>query len=655
MASRTCSYRAHLYTVLVLLVSLSASSLAFAGIDVLVTEGEASPDGNGQFSILGEPVINDRGHFGFVAELSGTNGAPNDLAGFFRGGPNGLVKIARMNDSFANSTVTGFLPPIYLDQSGSMTGFAGLVSGGGQYFTGDGNGLLPLALPGSPSPSGNNSLLNVAGVVVNDSGTLLYRGYYENTVNGTTENGVYQRAPDGTVTTLFLKGDSAPGGGVFGDFGSLPQLNESGQMVTAWDLNVNGQLYESLIRIDGSTMTELVRAGDTIDDGVTQLETIGSPLINENGDIAFSSNLPQPGEPTQTGVLLAKNGSVTLVASGVLPGATSYLTVARPIGLSDDGTVAFHAEFNSIFHPNGIYVANDGGPTLVAIEDAQTPSASHFFRRFYPSQMAVNDASELAFVADLSDTSGGGKTGRGLYLHDSDNGLQEIIRSGDELGGGTISEVYFMGSVPNFTGLGGDNSLSGLNEAGQVAFAFELTNGGGGIALWTPESQLTCDFDADGDCDQDDIDALYASGDIEVNEILEWLDAASSTENLSNPNGLALHMGDLDLDGNVDSTDLGGLLNNFGSTGSLPWRFGNLDDDATIGSADLGLLLNGFGAGAASTTNATSATNVVPEPNDCYLIIPVFVISALAVRGKRRRRLVVGGPEDSRSIRRAQA
>lgn len=136
---------------------------------------------------------------------------------------------------------------------------------------------------------------------------------------------------------------------------------------------------------------------------------------------------------------------------------------------------------------------------------------------------------------------------------------------------------------------------------------------------WTI-SHLGCDSDGDGDCEQDDIDAMYAAfgsagqfdydadGVVTESDIAGWLSDASVPLNAYNTGNQTFVMGDVDLDGDVDSTDLGALLNNFMSTTSLDWGQGNLNGDGAINSTDLGLALNRFGF------TSVTAVVAVPEP-----------------------------------------
>lgn len=142
---------------------------------------------------------------------------------------------------------------------------------------------------------------------------------------------------------------------------------------------------------------------------------------------------------------------------------------------------------------------------------------------------------------------------------------------------------------------------------------------------------LACDADGDGDCEVDDIDAMYAqfgnsgpldfdgNGMIGPEDIPGWLAAAGSASSTYVP-------GDLNLNGAVDSDDLGLLLNKFGTPAGAVWSEGDIDGDGIVDSPDLGLLLNKFGYQSAAST--------VPEP-DSICILWLLMISACVVRRRK--------------------
>jgi hypothetical protein len=82
--------------------------------------------------------------------------------------------------------------------------------------------------------------------------------------------------------------------------------------------------------------------------------------------------------------------------------------------------------------------------------------------------------------------------------------LQQVARTGDSLNGSTISTVYFYGTVSGTGSVSPDTSFTGLNNLGQVAFAFTLADGTDGVAIWTKPVGVPGDYNENGVVDAAD-------------------------------------------------------------------------------------------------------------------------------------------------------
>ena len=194
---------------------------------------------------------------------------------------------------------------------------------------------------------------------------------------------------------------------------------------------------------------------------------------------------------------------------------------------------------------------------------------------------------------------------------------------------------------------GGQTLLAGTpNQFVGSRIAQDGTNFDGFMGSISSAAGLICDADADGDCDQADINLLYdafgtngpldldGSNVIDAGDIEPWLAAASDVANPAKANASDIYtIGDADLDGDVDSTDLGLLLNNFGDNNRAPWLSGNLDGDAFVGSTDLGLLLNNF---SFTSTASAAAVAAVPEPGCLSLLL--VALAGMGLGSFRRKR-----------------
>jgi hypothetical protein len=508
---------------------LSVGPLQAAGVEVVVATGEPSPNGNGTLSQFSAPVINNAGQLAFTSLLTATAAGTADNRALYRTDPGGLTEVIRKGVSTLNGmTVSEFFPASpWLDADGTVVSVVavGPLPGQLQYAIGDGGPLTAQYPPGSPNPSGTHTLLTVTSSTVNDAGDSVYSALY---LGSPAETGVYRRAADGTLSAMLLRNATAPRGGTITGAGGKSAINESAHVATIATINAGASIM-SAMRIDDAGVHELARQGDIAVDGVTTLGSITSTAhLNNAGQVAFAANYTQSGQ-SRLGVLRADDSGLKLMAPGVLPGTMSLTSEVGVIGVSDSGSVAFTAEFFGGFDPPAaLYVADDGGPALVAMEGTQTPGGK-FFRRLLSGGVTVNESGQLAFQAELSDVAGGPLTGYGLYFYDPQSGLAQITRTGDSLMGGIIASngLFFWGSSQSSSLHGPDRSLSGLNSAGQVAFGFLLDDSRSGVAVWSaPSATATGDFDEDGDVDGDDLARWL--GDFGVNNLSDADDDGDS-------------------------------------------------------------------------------------------------------------------------------
>ena len=96
------------------------------------------------------------------------------------------------------------------------------------------------------------------------------------------------------------------------------------------------------------------------------------------------------------------------------------------------------------------------------------------------SDPALNDLGQLAFVADIDLQDGGSTVDQfGLFFYDDLLGLTSVARTGDAFDGSTITDLRFT------SGFSLQDEGSGLNDLGQVAYAYSLADGRSGVAVWT--------------------------------------------------------------------------------------------------------------------------------------------------------------------------
>jgi hypothetical protein len=482
----------------------AAVALAAGEIEVVAISGDGSPDGNGAISVVAAPALNDAGRVAFVAGLSGTQGGTADDIVVLRSGGPDLGLIARKGVSTLDgTTITGAgLTYVGIDNDGTVSGTAALGNPLPLLpFVGDGGPLVAFVSMNSASPSGNNSLTGASFPALNDQGVGVFRGIYS---GGNPETGIYVRSADGTLSTRLLQGATSPRGGTITALNTSPTINEAGQVGVRVNIGSGIDPQVAVLRLAESGIVELAREGDTADDGITTIETIQSNAIsiNDSGQMAFAAEYEQPGVG-RSGIFLVEDESIRLVAPGLLPQGSTATTNMRVAGLNNEGRVAFHTEFLGGIDPlSGIYVTGPEGPEVVAFEDTALPAGGKFFRRFLTESIALNENGQVAFLAELANSANGPLSGRGLFLHDPQMGLQTILQTGESFEGSTVFALGFTGTHFLITH-SPDTSFDGLNSSGQVAFAFSLSNNRQGIAVWSPDAS-DGDFNGDGIVDAAD-------------------------------------------------------------------------------------------------------------------------------------------------------
>ena len=181
------------------------------------------------------------------------------------------------------------------------------------------------------------------------------------------------------------------------------------------------------------------------------LSVPGNFSLNEAGTLAFTSG-------NGTGVFTANSGVVTMIAGS--SGPLNYFGTTPAI--NNAGTVALIAGVGGIDGGSyGIY-RGDGGP-LTTIADRSGPFSS--FSSFSSGNPSINDSGTVAFIAGLD------AGGAGIFIGDG-TATSEVIGIGDALFDSTIATFGI--------------SPTSLNDSGQVAFYYRLTNGTTGIAIATP-------------------------------------------------------------------------------------------------------------------------------------------------------------------------
>jgi hypothetical protein len=205
------------------------------GTVAIVREHSDVPDGGTFTSVLGDPVVNDRGQVAFFAELTG---GPADF-GIFRGEGAALTPVFVANQiAPGGETFVDFSDPV-INRRGQLAAIGSLTNGASSagLFVSDGTDGDAIALQGQPAPAGGNYRQRDAflqPIRLNDRGEVAFTARL---TGGTSSSGIF-RGNGARTTTIARAGTSAPGTtGMFQGFDEI-ELGTDGRVAFVATLTV---------------------------------------------------------------------------------------------------------------------------------------------------------------------------------------------------------------------------------------------------------------------------------------------------------------------------------------------------------------------------------------------------------------------------------
>ncbi len=272
----------------------------------------------------------------------------------------------------------------------------------------------------------------------------------------------------------------------------------------------------------------LAVSGETVPGTTSVLSNVlDGPLLNDSGVVAFGSGLPPGGDPSISGIYLARDGQLFQVAhTGLLapPGATTY-KLLTPLQLSVSGQVLFRGS-QLDGSDERMYLGDEHTTHQLLASGDPLPDASGSFLSFggnlnssnqfgFSSTIVVNHASDGAvFLLDggqFTQVARTGQSGPGgapfttvAEQHVAINDSGQLAFLAAYAGGPTQSLLRFNGNSYTVLYQGGasprgDGTLTNLdsfvfNNLGQAAFATQDIVGDPA----NPLSRRTALFRADG-------------------------------------------------------------------------------------------------------------------------------------------------------------
>jgi hypothetical protein len=570
-----------LAAVLAFLPLLPTSALAAGSTKIIMVAGDHAPDGNGVFSstLLTAGGLNDAGQAVFAAQLVGTANGSADNSGLFRGDGSTLVQIARAGQSFGPSGVfsgaDGFQGNSALNQGGQVafSAFLSVTDGGGitGIFRGSGTpeSLTQIVRQGQAVPSGNGMFGTVYGssvpLTLNDAGQV---AFYTRIDNATRSQSMGLFRGDGTaITPIAVVKSPISGATNFGTLTAGPVLNRTGKVAFATSLIITNTIASaSAVAVsDGTNPSLYARTGQATPDGNGTFNDSLAPFINESGQVAFVSSVQGIADSYHalyfgSGATLTEIARTGQAAPGI---AGENLGQFEWVYLNNPGQVAFTAITcctPAIYR----WSPTTGTITNLVRKEQAAPDGNGVIDLLHGSEdspVELNDQGQIAFASFV--VGGSLFNDSGIFFYDDRLGLLQVARIGDPLLGSSVKTLALAtgASRANIAGAAAGRPFSPLNNHGQVAYSFVLTDGRAGVAVWTPPPAMS---------ELRITDVALAGKDVH----LSWIAPAGTTNvvqastNVSSPFN--------DVSAKISSAGVGQLTNRFielGGATNQPARF----------------------------------------------------------------------------------
>ena len=355
------------------------------GIEIVAMAGIPAPDDDGEALLFDAPICSDGGetsdhrvYFG-VLYIDAENEPGYERAILFHENDR-LIQLVRKGDPLEDGETIdrlgvgdGVLLPLSANDSGQSSFSA--RSGGSldQDFIGIAGprGLEICAYTGATLPEGSPEFAQVAYQMINDSGKVAIRATLSGSKSAKKGSSSFSLTSmrdlkpadvcvalsnGGNLQTLLRSGMSLPGinrtitaltGTATTVMGTGTDLNETGQLVSMVDLSgVSGTSFvgNSIVRVDGAGAAlsyRLVAASGSPLAGEKPV-LVGTPLLNDSGDVAFQATLTLGSGGNHTGGIFlyeeeSGKGEISLIAKSGHPcpegnGKMTHLTVGQVNG-----------------------------------------------------------------------------------------------------------------------------------------------------------------------------------------------------------------------------------------------------------------------------------------------------------------------------------
>jgi len=486
-----------LLALLFLTLSTAESVVANVVIKTIAISGDPAPYGDGVFSGFGTPILNNVGQVAFSGSVTNTPGEVNDKSGIFRGESKGdLIRIALAGDPAPSGT--GSLAALGnpdINDAGQVAFFGnldGTSTGRGirSILIGDGtSGPTSIVHTGQAAPDGNGTFADFWYFSLNDNGQTAFHSVLADTSGGTHDNlGVFLGDDSVTPKRIARRGQTVPGGnGKFLDF-NQPDINNLGQVAFHSQLTDTTNSFNDNVGIfrgnGNDDLTQVARTGQESPEGGRLSHLDYFPLQSNQGQTVFSGSFAGTFDTNVTYVSNETNDLTTILSGRqILPRSDlSFANSGAEPDINDVSQVVSSGVIinaNNTVHPAIVRSDVLGNVSLIAQAGKSSPDNNGIFRSF-DSFATLNEAGQVAFAGTLSGTHEGFDDDIGIYLHDDQLGLVQVIRKGEKFHNSIITNLDF-----NYWRTSIRRTRRSFNDSGQITFKFWLADGRSGIAIAT--------------------------------------------------------------------------------------------------------------------------------------------------------------------------
>ena len=361
----------------------------------------------------------------------------------------GPIAYTFVNVADSSGPLSTFMTNAVINDVGTVAFLAGTDAGSIGLFRTDGSGgLITIAVAGPGQP-----YAQLGGPGLNNLNAVAFRG------DDVAGSRIFVHA-NGAITPI------TPGW-PYTNVGELPSINDGGTVVFTSNYFAT---YSGIYTGNGGEVSM------KYENSQGAFTSFGDPAINNDGTIGFLAAKVGGGLGVYIGTGL---GYTTIADTDDEPSAFGSV-----VDINTDGTVVFEATRDS--GGTALYTGNPRGFTpVVTTNDGFSLSIGNIGR-------SINDSGDIAFVSSITGT------GQFGIFTGPDLVQDKVIKTGETLFGSTVVNIECVRGA--------------LNNNGDVAFEYALSNGKSGIAVAkAPNTAIPGDVTGNGEVDVDDLLAVINS------------------------------------------------------------------------------------------------------------------------------------------------